>query len=161
MSRTFFSIAILATLALNFGASALAKADFSGNWTLDKARSSGWPPGMDQTMTVTQNGDSVKIETTLKGEQGEQTVPDNYILDGKEKDLERGNAKGKRTSKWTADGNGFEVSEKVTAETPEGTVEIQATRKWALSTDGKTLTIEMTAKGPQGEQQSKRTFIKK
>lgn len=161
MKRIFLSIAILAALAFNIGASALAKADFSGNWALDKARSTGLPPGMDQSMTVTQNGDSVKIETTLKGEQGEQTVPDSYTLDGKEKDLERGSAKGKRTSKWTADGNGFEVSEKVTAETPEGTAEIQATRKWALSSDAKTLTIEMNVKGPQGEQQSKRTFIKR
>lgn len=161
MRRIFFSIAILAALALNFSASALVKADFSGSWALDKSRSTGLPPGMDQTMTVAQNGDSVKIETTLKGEQGEQIVPDSYILDGKEKDIERGNAKGKRTSKWTADGNGFEVTERVTADTPEGAVEIQATRKWTLSADGKTLTIDMTAKGPQGEQQSKRIFIKK
>lgn len=162
MKRTIFSIAILAILALNLNAAAsAAKADFNGSWKLDAANSSGLPPGMDQTMTITHEGDTVKIETTLKTDQGEQTVPDAYVLDGKEKDLERGNAKGKRTSKWTAEGNGFEVTENVKAQTPEGEVEIQATRKWSLSTDGKTLTIEMTVKGPQGEQKSKRTFGKK
>ncbi len=160
MKRTIFSIAILTILAFNLCASAMVKADFSGSWSLDKARSSGLPPGMDQTMKVTQEGDSVKIETVVKSEQGEQAVPDAYSLDGKEKELVRGNAKGKRTSKWTAEGNGFEVSESLKAETPEGEVEIQTTRKWMLSSDGKTLTIEMNLKVPQGEQVSKRTFIK-
>ena len=160
MKRIFFSIGILAILALNIGASAAAKANFSGSWKLDKAKSDGLPPGMDQAMKVTHEGDSVNIETTLKGEQGEQTVPDSYILDGKEKDLQRGSAKGKRTSKWTTDGNGFEVSENVTAETPEGEVKLQTTRKWTLAADGKTLTIEMKVNGPQGEQMSKRTFVK-
>ena len=165
MKKLFLSIAVLTAFALSVvGASAMmAKANFSGTWALDKERSSGVPPGMDQTMTVTHEGDSVKIETTLKGEQGEQVVPDSYTLDGKEKELERGGAKGKRTSKWTADGNGFDVTENVKAQTQEGgEVELQATRKWTLATDGKTLTIEMTVKGgPQGEQQVKRTFVKK
>lgn len=160
MKRTIFSIAILAILALNLSAAIVVKADFNGSWKLDAAKSTGLPPGMDQSMKVTHEGDAVKIETTVKGEQGEQTVPDSYTLDGKEKDLARGNAKGKRTSKWTTDGSGFEVAESVKAETPEGEVEIQTARKWTLSADGKTLTIEMNVKGPQGEQQSKRTFIK-
>jgi hypothetical protein len=165
MKKIFLSIVVLSAIAFSINASAMVttKGNFSGIWTLDKERSSGVPPGMDQTMTVTHEGDSVKIETTLKGEQGEQVVPDSYTLDGKEKELERGTAKGKRTSKWTADGNGFEVTENVKAQTQDGgEVELQTTRKWTLATDGKTLTIEMTVKGgPQGEQQLKRTFIKK
>ncbi len=163
MRRIFFSIAILAALALNFGASTLAKADFNGKWTLDKARSTGLPPGMDQTMTVTQSGDAVKIETKVKGQNGEQTVPDNYVLDGKETDFKLPNApdaKGKRTSKWNAGGNGFDVSEKAVVETPDGEATIEATRKWTLAADGKTLTIEMTVKSPNGTQESKRTFVK-
>ena len=143
-----------------------AKANFSGTWSLDKSNSEGLPPGMDQLMTVVQTGDKLSVETKLITEQGEQVVPDSYILDGKEVDFtprtpggESG--KGKRTSKLTADGNGFEVTETATFDTPEGTANIQATRKWMLSPDGKTLKIDMTVEGPNGKQMLKRTFVKK
>lgn len=143
-----------------------AKGNFGGTWTLDKANSEGLPPGMDQIMTVVQTGDKLSLETKLITEQGEQVVPDSYVLDGKEVEFtprtpggEAG--KGKRIAKWTADGNGIEVSETATFETPEGTANIQATRKWTLSPDGKTLKIEMTVDGPNGKQVLKRTFVKK
>lgn len=164
MKKTIFSIAILAILALNLSVSAMTKADFSGNWKLDSAKSSGLPSGMEQTMNIAQTGDTIKIETKVKGgPQGEQTVADTYTLNGKENDFAPSNmpnAKGKRASKWNADGNGIEVIEKAEVETPEGSVTIQATRKWTLSADGKTLVIEMKIKTPQGEQDIKRTFIK-
>jgi hypothetical protein len=48
-----------ASLLMCVGAAAAQKADFSGIWTLDKSRSEGLPPGMDQTMTVRQAGDRV------------------------------------------------------------------------------------------------------
>ena len=141
-----------------------AKIDFSGTWTLDKANSEGLPPGMDQLMTVVQTGDKLSLETKLISEQGEQVVPDSYMLDGKEVDFTPKtpggqSGKGKRTAKWTADG--IEVSEKATFDTPEGAVNVQALRRWVLSPDSKTLKIEMTVDGPNGKQLLKRTFIKK
>lgn len=165
MKKTIFSIAILALLALNLNALALpVKADFSGTWKLDAAKSTGLPPGMEQTMTVVQTGDIIKLETKVKGPQGEQTVPDSYAVDGRENDFKPANApngKGKRTAKWNADASGIEVTEKAEIETPDGgTVTVEATRKWTLAPDGKTLTIEMKVKSPQGEQESKRIFVK-
>ena len=144
---------------------ASAKVDFSGTWTLDKSNSEGLPPGMDQIMTVVQTGDKLSLETKLITEQGEQVVPDSYMLDGKEVDFTPKtpggqSGKGKRTAKW-ADGNSIEVSEKATFDTPEGAVTFQTTRKWLLSPDGKTLRIDMTVDGPNGKQQLKRAFIKK
>jgi len=146
------------------GSAASAKVDFSGTWTLDKTKSEGLPPGMDQLMTVVQTGDKLTLETKLIAEQGEQVVSDNYVLDGKEVDFTpKGgggqSGKGKRTAKWGA--NGLEVSEKATFETPDGAVTIQTTRNWTLSPDGKTLKIDMTIDGPNGQQVLKRTFIKK
>ena len=143
-----------------------AKANFAGTWALDKANSEGLPPGMDQLMTVVHTGDKLSLETKLITEQGEQVVPDSYVLDGKEVEFTPrtpgGQAgKGKRIAKWTADGNGIEVSETATFDTPEGPVNIQATRKWTLSPDGKTLKIEMTVDGPNGKQVLKRTFVRK
>ena len=143
-----------------------AKANFGGTWTLDKTNSEGLPPDMDQVMTVVQTGDKLTVETKLVTQQGEQVVPDTYILDGKEVEFTPrtpgGQAgKGKRISKLTPDGNGIEVSETATFDTPEGTATIQATRKWMLSPDGKTLKIEMTVDGPNGKQLLKRTFVRK
>lgn len=139
---------------------------FAGTWTLDKANSEGLPPGMDQVMTVVQTGDKLSLETKLITDQGEQLVPDNYILDGKEVDfIPRGlggqTGKGKRIAKLSADGRGIEVTENSTFETDEGTLNVQATRKWTLSPDGKTLKIDMTIAGPNGQQVVRRTFIRK
>jgi hypothetical protein len=161
MKKTIFSIAVLAILALNLSVSAMVKADFSGTWKLDTTKSAGLPPGMEQTMTVTQTGEAVKLETKVKVPQGEQTVPDSYTLDGKEADFTTPNSKGKRIAKRSADGNGIEVVEKADMQTQDGsTATVEITRKWSLSSDGKTLTIEMKVKTPQGEQQSKRIFVK-
>lgn len=142
------------------------KGNFSGTWVLDKTNSEGLPPGMDQLMTVTQTGDKLSLETKLMMEQGEQVIPDTYVLDGKEVDFTPKtpggqSGKGKRTAKLSADGNSIDVTENATFDTPEGVVNIQATRKWVLSPDGKTLKIEMTVDGPNGKQQTKRTFNRK
>ena len=143
-----------------------AKVGFGGTWTLDKSNSEGLPPGMDQLMTVVQTGDKLSVETRLITEQGEQVVPDSYILDGKEVEFTPKtpggqSGKGKRTAKLGTDGNSIEVSETATFDTPEGAVNVQATRKWTLSPDGKTLKIDMTVDGPNGKQLLKRTFIRK
>lgn len=156
-------VALVLTLCIT---AASAKGDFSGAWTLDKANSEGLPPGMDQLMTVTQTGDKLSLETKLITEQGEQVVPDSYILDGKEAEFTpKGpggvSGKGMRTAKLSADGNSIDVSEKASFDTPEGAVNVQITRKWTLSPDGKTLKIDLTVDGPNGKQLIKRTFIKK
>ena len=143
-----------------------AKVDFSGTWALDKDNSEGLPPGMDQVMTVVQTGDKLSVETKVITAQGEQVVPDSYMLDGKEVEFSpRGinglSGKGMRTAKWGADGTSIEVSEKATFDTPEGAMAVQTTRKWALSPDGKTLKIDRMVDSPQGKQLLKRTFIKR
>jgi hypothetical protein len=146
---------------------AAAKANFSGTWTLDKSKSEGLPPSIkDQVMTVTQANDKLTIESKLVTEQGDQTNSDVYTLDGKPADFtSKGpggvEGKGKRTAKWAADGNGIEVSEEITYETPNGPVAVNITRKWALAADGKTLTIDMNIASPMGSQQIKRVLVKK
>lgn len=145
---------------------AAAKADFSGTWILDKSKSEGLPPGMDQTMTVVHTGDKLSLETKLITSEGERVVADSYLLDGKEVEFTpktpNGDAgKGKRVAKWSADGNSIEVVENSTFEAPDGSVDVQMTRIWTLSADGKTLKIDITADSPNGKQVVKRTFTKK
>jgi hypothetical protein len=157
------TVALVLSLSLSMAA---AKANFSGTWALDKSRSEGLPPGMDQIMTVVQTEDKINLETKVTTAEGEQTVADSYTLSGGETEFTpRGpngmTGKGKRTAKWSTDGNGLDVSEEATFETPEGPVTVQATRKWMIAADGKTLTIEMKVKDPNGARESKRTFVKK
>ena len=146
-------------------ASAAAKADFSGKWVMDKTKSEGVPPTMEQTMTVTQAGDKIELETKISGPQGERVIKDSYTVDGKETDFtpqgpQGAMGKGKRTAKWSADGAALEVSETATLNGPNGSDEVSATRKWWLGADGKTLTIELTFSGEQGMQKTKRVFVK-
>jgi len=160
------SVAVLALVALSLVvASAAAKADFSGKWVLDKAKSEGLPPNIEQTMTITQTGDKIELETKITSPQGERTIKDSYTVDGKEADFtpqgpQGAMGKGKRTAKWSADGAALEVSETATIDGPNGPDEVSATRKWTLAADGKTMTIELTFNGEQGTQKTKRVFVK-
>ncbi|MDQ1591820.1 MAG: hypothetical protein QOG71_2447 [Pyrinomonadaceae bacterium] len=143
-------------------ASAAAKPDFSGKWVMDKAKSEGLPPNMDQAMTVTQTGDKIELETKITTPNGERVIKDSYTADGKETDFtpqgpQGAMGKGKRTTKWSADGAALEVSETATL---DGAGEVSATRKWSLAADGKTLTVELNFSGEQGMQKTKRVFVK-
>src|ERR1044072_7680605 len=155
-------LALFIVLAFAFSAGAVAvKADFNGNWVLDPSKSEGLPEGMQQTMTVVQNGETIAIETSFATDEGNQTVKDSYTLSGKEEAFTAywgQGAKGKRISKWNADGNGFEVNEEATFEAMEKPVTGKMNRKWMMAADGKSLTIVLTFNGPQGEVITKRVF---
>jgi hypothetical protein len=160
------TLAVAMAIAIALPAAAAAQANFSGTWVFDPTRSQGVPDGVTITMIVKHDGDRVQIESQISAPMGQQTIPDLYVLDGKETDYKppvvgEGTGKGKRTAKWTADKNGFESSERATISAPEGAADITAKRKWTLAPDGKTLTIEMTLNSPQGEQVSTRVFAKK
>ncbi|HEX8174874.1 MAG TPA: hypothetical protein VF543_07130 [Pyrinomonadaceae bacterium] len=167
MKRNFVMAGVAALVFALSLVGASAKADFSGTWTLDKSRSEGLPPAIkDQVMVVKQDGDKVNIDSKLTTESGEQNVTDVYVLDGKPADFTQkgpggAEGKGKRTAKWAADGNGLDVKEEVTFETPNGSLALDVTRKWTLSADGKTLTVEMNIASAMGTQQMKRVFVKK
>ncbi|HEV2904659.1 MAG TPA: hypothetical protein VGW32_06410, partial [Pyrinomonadaceae bacterium] len=101
------SIVGILFLTLVSSASVFAqKPDFSGSWTMDRARSFGLPGNMNQTMTVTQAGDEIALETKLIQPNNERTVKDSYVLEGKERDFTPQTppgappAKGKRTAYW-------------------------------------------------------------
>jgi len=144
-----------------------AKPDFSGAWTMDRARSFGMPGNMQQTMVVTHKDDRIELETKLIQPNSERVIKDSYILDGKEHEFtppappnappDTPPAKGKRTSNWLPNGNGIVVSESTTSETPKGPVTSQLTRKWTLTTDGE-LIIDMYIDNPNGSFETKRIF---
>jgi hypothetical protein len=79
--KTLLTIAAMMTLSLI--AFAAAKPNFSGTWTMDRARSFGLPGDMNQTLTISQTDDKIELETKLIQPNNERTVKDTYVLDGK------------------------------------------------------------------------------
>ena len=165
MKRLAVITSVFCLVLISLISAAAAKSDFSGTWEMDSKKSEGVPPDMEQTMTVKQTGDTIDQETKVMSEQGDQTVSSAYVLDGKEVEYpvqrQIGEGKGKRTSKWTADGNGFEVNEEETIDTPNGAVVLKFARKWMMAADGKSLTIELDVNSPNGPIHTKRLFVKK
>ncbi|MFN2481894.1 MAG: hypothetical protein ABR554_10550 [Pyrinomonadaceae bacterium] len=150
-------------------AAAAAKPNYAGTWVLDASKSEGiggpqGAPAAEETMTVTQDGDKITVVRKIKGQQGERVINDAYTADGKEGEFTmrmRGNeTKGKRTSKWSADGSVLEVRDKASIDTPNGAMTMESTAKWTLSADGKALTIEGTRTTQRGEMKSKRVYTK-
>ena len=76
-----------AMMVLSMLALAATKPNFSGTWTMDRARSFGLPPDMNQTLTITQKEDRIELETKLIQPNNERTIKDTYVLDGKEYDF--------------------------------------------------------------------------
>ncbi|MCA1815218.1 MAG: hypothetical protein LC746_02200 [Acidobacteria bacterium] len=167
MKKKFAAALASSLLCAALGTLASAKANFAGTWVMDAGKSVGMPPGIEQTLTVTQDGDKITTDVKIKTPQGDREINDSYTADGKEvgftNNMLRGmTGKGKRTTKWAADGNGIEINETTDFVTPDGgTATVKAMRKWTLSADAKTLTIEQTLESPQGTQTTKRVFNKK
>ena len=153
-------------LLLACGVSAFAqKPDFSGSWTMDRARSFGLPGNMNQTMVVNHAGDEITLETKLIQPDNERTVKETYVLDGKEREFTpqappgQTPPKGKRTVSWMSGGNGILVTEVTTSDTPKGPSTTQVVRKWTIA-NGE-LVIAMYVDNPNVSYEAKRIFIKK
>lgn len=158
---------LLALSILVAPAVAPARSDFSGRWELDAAKSEGLPPDMKQSMIVKQAGDRIEVETKISGAEGDRTVNDTYVLDGKPAEFTPavlgggGKAKkGTRSATWSADGSGMDITEEAEVENSEGTDTVKGKRTWRLSEGGKVLTIEIDLAGQKGAMKSKRVYRK-
>jgi hypothetical protein len=145
---------------------AAAKANFSGTWVMDKSRSEGIPPNVEQTMTLTQVDDNLTMQNKIVTTEGDINISDTFAINGKEVEFTQKRndeeIKGKRTSKWLADGNGFESNEESTVVGGDNLpITQQITRKWVMSADGKTFTVDLFGKTPNGDLHTKRIFVKK
>jgi hypothetical protein len=160
----FLTVAsLLLAVSIAFAA---PKANFSGTWVMDKSKSDGIPPNVDQTMTLTQVDDNLTMQNKIVTAEGDININDSFTLNGKEVEFTQKRndeeVKGKRTSKWLADGNGFESNEEFTIVGGDNLpITQQITRKWVMSADGKTFTVDLLGKTPNGDLHTKRTFVKK
>jgi hypothetical protein len=162
-------IALLSVTALVLTGSmalAAAKANFNGTGVMDKSRSEGMPPNVEQTMTMTQVDDQLTMQNKITTPGGDIMIVDAFTINGKEVEFTQKRndeeIKGKRTSKWLPDGSGFESNEELTIEGADGQpITQQISRKWIMSADGKTFTVDLSGKTPNGDLHTKRTFVKK
>ena len=166
-SRLLQACAALAALALAVSAAAAEKANFTGTWSLDVSRSEGLPPSLQQTVTITHEGDKVDMVIKQKTPQGERTVNDSFMLDGKQAAFtppappppQPQPRNGKRTARWLADGS-IEIHDTWDMDTPDGLDTMEMKRKFTLAADGKTFTVEQNFKGQLGLSQTKRVYVK-
>ena len=164
MTRKILLLAA-AIMGLSVLALAATKPNFSGTWTMDRARSFGLPGNMTQVLTITQTDEKIELETKLIQPGNERTVKDTYNLDGKEHEFtpqappNQPPPKGKRSVTWLPGDKGIMVTEVTTAETPKGPVTTQVVRKWTISGQGE-LVIDMYIDNPNGSFEAKRIFTK-
>lgn len=164
MARKILLI-VAAIMALSLFAFAATKPDFSGTWAMDRARSFGLPPDMNQSMIINHKGDQIELETKLIQPNNERSIKDTYVLDGKEHEFtppappNQPPPKGKRTAMWLPGDRGIQVTDVTTAETQKGPVTTQTVRKWTISGQGE-LVIDMYVDNPNVSYEAKRIFKK-
>src|SRR5690242_7535183 len=185
MKRVFLSAGLITALELAaLAASAAAAATFAGTWALDKTKSQGLSPRMQNAdsviWTITQNDKTISIESKVTGGQppagsgggggagmgGGRGMgmggPQVYNLDGSETstDVGGGQMTGKAVSKATWSGSVLELSRKSTFQGPNGEVSSTSSQKLSLSGDGKVLTVNQHSESPRGTQDSTLVFNK-
>ncbi len=162
------------------------KADYSGTWTLDVAKSTlGERARIEaMTMTVAQTAADITVTTETKRPAPPADAPRRgggmgsgmgrggfgggdgktvYSLGGKETKVEIDGPNGKmpQTLKATSDAGKLLLSKSTTFSAPTGDINITAKETWALSPDGKTLTVNREQSTPRGTNSTTLVFIKK
>lgn len=175
MYKRVLAVALTAALALPAMVWAQAKADFSGTWTFDEAKSdpAGGPGGggggggrpggggggggrmgggTPTKLVIKQTAADVTIESTLAN--GAQTAV--YKLDGSENVNKTGMGEAKSKTSW--DGGNLVVAGKQALSTPQGEFEIESKEVYSVS--GNVLTVTTTRVTPRGETTRKLVFNK-
>jgi pectate lyase len=153
-------LALMAAVIVPFAAHAQPKADFSGTWTLDTAKSDPPPQGRGGggggggTQTIKQTANELSI--TSEGRGGPQTLV--YKLDGSESTNQMMGRGGAQTVKSTAKWDGASLVIETTRDfqgTPITTKEVRR-----LDNGGKEMQVESTTQTPNGELKRKIVYTK-
>jgi len=161
--------------------SAQKNTNFAGAWSLDKTKSQGLDPRMqnaDITWAITQDDAKISIETKVSNAQAPaggggggmgggmgrgMGGPRTYTLDGKEVTSEGGGQMGgSNTTKatWSGDGKTLELSSVRTGNFNGNEFKSTSVDKLSLSADGKVLTVVRHSEGTRGTQDSTLVFNK-
>lgn len=185
MRKLLCAFTVMSALVIAVAGSA-APANFAGTWTLDKSKSQGLSPRMQNAESVswviTQTDKEITIEEKMtggnppaggpggggpgggqgRGMGGGFGGPRTFNLDGSETSGEMGGrgAKFVRKATVSADGKTLELSTKVSFQSPDGEMTSTTTEKIVMSDDGKMLTVSRHSESPRGTQDSTLVFNK-
>jgi hypothetical protein len=152
--------ALTTAVILPFAARAQGKADFSGTWTLDTAKSDPPPQGRGGgggaggSVTIKQTGTELMI--TSEGRQGPQTMT--YKLDGSESTNQVMGRGGATSAKSTAKWDGSSLVIETTRDFNGMAITTKEVRR--LDNSGKEMQVETTTQTPNGEQKRKTVYTK-
>ena len=155
--------ALVVCLAVALAAPALGwaqgKADFTGTWTLDEAKSDPAPAGRGgrggataSKLVIKQTASELTVESTMPN--GAQTAV--YKLDGSESVNKIGMGESKSKASW--EGNNLVISSQQQLQTPNGTFDI--TVKDVYSVQGGVLTLTSTRTTGRGDNTRKLVYTK-
>ena len=182
MRRLFLIAGLMTALGLAVvAASAFAPANFAGTWSLDKTKSQGLDPRMQNaesvTWTITQDDKQISIDSKvvagappaggpgagggggMGGGRG-PTGPRVFSLDGKEATAEAQGGTNTTKTTWSGDGKTLELSA-VRAGSRDGQeFKFTTVEKLSVSGDGKVLTDVRHSESPRGAIDSTLVFNK-
>lgn len=182
MRKLLCALSVMGALVFAVAVYAAAPGNFAGTWTLDKSKSQGLNPRMQNAESVswmiTQTDKEITIEEKITnanppagapagGGGGGRGMgmgmggPRTFNLDGSETSADMG-GRGKVVRKATVSGDGktLDLSSKSTFEGPNGEVTLTTSEKLQLSGDGKSLTVTRHSESPRGPQDSTLVFNK-
>jgi len=141
---------ILSLIAPILGTAQTNKANFSGKWVLNEAKSNLGDSGSRRfgggNFVATQESNLLTVERTFTTRDGEsRTMTSKYTLDGKESVNTMGRGERKSTAKWSSDGKSLTI---VTKSSYNGNERI-STEVWTLQGTN-SLTIASTRQGRDG-----------
>jgi hypothetical protein len=142
-------------------ASAAKKVDFSGKWVLNETKSNLGEGNFFSAvkMTVTQDGNTITIERTRTGRDGqERTSSETLTLDGKENVAESDNRNTTTVASWSEDGTTLTIKSKTEFSRQGETFVMNRTETWTL--DGKTLNIQSDSSSSRGDRSAKLVYDK-
>jgi hypothetical protein len=137
------------------------KANFTGNYTFNETKSVVGQGRfrVSSKLAVTQDANTLNIERTSKGRNGEdQVMKEKITLDGKEcENIVFQDRTRKSTATWSADEKTLTIKSSMTFERNGEKTEMKSSEVWTISVDGNTLTLESTSTSPMGE--NKQTLV--
>jgi len=141
------------------------KANFSGQWILNKDKSElgdtgGRRRGRAATkLVIEQKDNKLVVESFRLNRDGEEASRKlTYTLDGKESKNEMNFGDQVATANWSKDGKTLTIESTMTISRGDRDFTIESTDKWSL--DGDTLTIGSVRTTPRGERKSKAVYNK-
>ena len=140
-----------------------ANPNFSGQWTLNESKSEMGEGRFFSSakMKVTQEGNTLTIERTRTGRDGEErTTSETLTMDGKDNVVSGDNRNSVTTVTWSGDGSTLTIKSKREFNRQGETFEMNTTETWTLSGDGKTLTIKSDSSSGMGDRSATLVYDK-